>query len=579
MQRILFLLITVAALTACKKQLDLQPFDKLSPENAFNTEKDLQLYANSFYLILPTGSDIVDADAMSDYLAGRTPSTYIYGSFGPTQASGWTWTNLRKVNYFLEHVGQAKVSEEARNHFTGLARFFRAWFYFNMVKKFGDVPFYNKTLGTDDEDLYKGRDPRTLVMDSVLADLDFACANIRNTKDAGCAAVTRWVALAFKSRVCLFEGTFRKYHTELNLTATANDWLTKAADAANAVITGKQYSLNTAGATDINYRNLFVNETPNSTEILLAAVGSKSLRIFNDGNWYWTSATYGGRYSYTKTFINTFLKTDGTPFTATAGYNEIPFAAEVKNRDLRLKQSIRMGNYSRDGAIAPPDFTYTYTGYMPIKLAVDSKATDGVAENPNSLPIIRYAEILLNYAEAKAELGSLNATDWTNTIALIRTRAGITSAPFPAVADPYLQTNYFPGITDPAILEIRRERGIELSLEGFRYDDLKRWKVGKLLEKSYDGMFVPALNTLIDMNEDGKMEVSFVTTIPATKVPGVYYYLIDNTQYKLTNGTSGNLILFDNLKREYPDYKYFYPIPYNETVLNPNLKNDPLWGN
>lgn len=578
MQRILhILLIALVAFSACKQELDLKPFDKLSPDNAFNTEKDLQLYANSFYLILPTGTNIVKSDALSDYLVGRTPSNYIYGSFGATQASGWNWENLRKVNYFLEHVGQAKITDEARNHYIGLARFFRAWFYFEMVKKFGDVPYYNKTLGVDDPDLYKGRDPRTLVMDSVLSDIDFACANIRNTKDNTASQVTRWVALALKSRICLFEGSIRKYHPELELTGTASEWFTEAAEAANLVMQGNQYRLLTSGAQP--YRDLFVNETPNNTEVMLAAVNSKSLRVFNDGNWYWTSATYGGRLNFTKTFINTYLKTDGTAFTAQANYNSIPFVTEVKDRDLRLKQSIRLGNYTRDGAAAPPDFTYTYTGYMPIKLAVDSKATDGVAENFNSLPIIRYAEVLLNYAEAKAELGTFNTTDWNATIALLRQRAGITSAPFPTVADTYMQQNYFPDIDDAALLEIRRERGIELALEGFRYDDLLRWKAAKLLEKTYDGMYVPSLNTLMDLNEDGKMDVCFVTTIPGTKVPGVYYFLIDNVQFKLSDGTSGNLILFDNLERKFEDYKYFYPIPYNEIVLNGNLIQDPRWPN
>jgi len=577
MKKIFFLIAGIMIMSACNRDLNLTPFDKLSPGNAFNSEKDLQLYANSFYLDLPDGSDIVRGDAMSDYLVGRTLSNYLYGAFGPTEASGWTWSPLRKVNYFLEHAVNAKITDEAKEHYLGLARFFRAWFYFNMVKKFGNVPWYDKTLAANDPDLYKGRDPRTLVMDNVLADLDYACTHIRNTKDAGGTQITRWVALAVKSRVCLFEGTIRKYHPKLQLAATADAWLDKAADAANLVIKGNQYKLLTTGAADQNYRNLFINETPNTTEVLLAAVNSKSLRVFNDANWYWTSATYGGRYSFIKTFVNTYLKTDGAPFTAQADYDKIPFAQEVKNRDLRLKQSIRMGNYTRDGAIAPPDFTYTYTGYMPVKLAVDAKATDGVAENFNSLPLVRYAEVLLNYAEAKAERGTLTADDWNITVAALRQRAGITVTTMPTTADPYLKQHYYPDINDAVLLEIRRERGIELALEGFRYDDLKRWHHGELLTMPYDGMYVPSLNTLMDLNEDNKMDVAFVEKIPATKVLGVYYFLIDNVQFKLSNGTSGNLQLFNNLARKYEDKKYFYPIPFNEITLNPNLKQDPEW--
>lgn len=579
MKRTYFTIITVATivLVGCKKDLDLKPFDKLSPTTAFNTEKDLQLYANSFYNILPVGNDIVRGDALSDYLVGSTPNTYLYGTFNSTMSTGWGWDDLRNVNYFLEHYQQATVTTEASGHYQGLARFFRAWFYFTMVKKFGDVPWYGKTLAVNDPDLYKGRDPRTLVMDSVLADINYACDHMRDTKDATASQITKWVALAFKSRICLFEGTYRKYHTELGLTATADKWLTDAVTAADALIASKKYALHTSTTPTADYRDLFRNESPLSDEVLLAAVNNKSLRVFNDANWYWTSATYGGRFSFIKTFINTYLKQDGTRFTDQAGYNEIPFATEVKNRDLRLQQTIRMGNYTRDGAVAPPDFTYTYTGYMPLKLTLDSKATDGVAENYNSLPLIRYAEVLLNYAEAKAELNTFTSADWDKTIKLLRVRAGITNTAMPTTIDTYLQQNYFKDITSPVLLEIRRERSIELVLEGFRYDDLKRWKAGKLLENQYDGMYVPAMNTPYDLNEDGKLDVAIVTTVPTNKVPGVYYFIIDNVQNKLSDGTKGRLILMDNLKRSYEDYKYLYPIPYDQIVLNPALQQNPVW--
>ncbi|HEX8039069.1 MAG TPA: RagB/SusD family nutrient uptake outer membrane protein [Chryseosolibacter sp.] len=576
MKKIIFIVL-FAGLFGCQDDLNLQPIDKLSPATAFNTEKDLQLYANSFYTILPTGDEIVRGDALSDFLVGRSLSNYISGSFTSSEATGWSWGDLRNINYFLEHYQNAVVTEEARNHYAGLARFFRAWFYFDKVKRFGDVPWYDKTMDVNDPDLYKPRDSRAFVMDKVLEDLDFACANIRSQKDNTSSQVTRWVALAFKSRVCLFEGTFRKYHTESGLTGTADAWLNEAALAAREVMDGKQYKINTASPAELSYRSLFVNETPNSTEVMLAAVNSLSLRVFNDANWYWTSATYGGRYSFTKTFINTYLNSDGSRFTDAPGFMEIPFQTEVKGRDLRLQQTIRMGNYKRDGVAAPPDFTYTYTGYQPIKLAVDSKETDGRAENHNSLPIIRYAEVLLNYAEAQAELQAFTSADWDATIKLLRARAGITNTAMPASADPYLIDNYYPDVTDAVLLEIRRERAIELALEGFRYGDLLRWKAGKLLEMPYVGMYVPALDVPYDLNEDGKPDVAFVKTIPATKIPGVYYFLIDDVQFKLSAGTSGNLILLENLPRSFEDKKYLYPIPFNEIVLNPNLEQNPEW--
>ncbi|MGO4288734.1 RagB/SusD family nutrient uptake outer membrane protein [Chitinophaga sp. RAB17] len=572
-------LLLILAMVSCKKDLNLKPFDKLSPDNAFNTEADLQLYATSFYKILPDGNSIIRGDVMSDVMAGKDVNTYIIpGAFTSTQSSGWSWGDLRNINYFLEHYGQAKIPDEAKNHYAGLARFFRAMFYFEKVKRFGDVPWYNKTLEINDPELYKGRDPRATVMDSVLADLDFACANIRAKKDITCSQITKWVALAYKSRVCLFEGTFRKYHKEMGLPKDENKWLQASLNAADSVINGGQYSLNTAGDPAMNYRNLFINETPNVNEVILAYVCNKSLRVFNDANWYFTSATYGNRISLVKTFADTYLNIDGSRFTDTPGFDNLPFNEEVKNRDLRLQQTIRMGSYKRDGQIAPPDFTYTYTGYQPLKFTLDSKATDGVGENNNSIPIIRYAEVLLNKAEAKAELNKgLSAEDWNGTIKLLRQRAGLKNTDMPLTPDPYLAAKFYGSVETPILMEIRRERAIELIMEGFRFYDLMRWGLGPLLTSPYVGLYVPAMDVLMDLNEDGKPDVSFVKKIPATKVPGVYYFLIDGDQTKLSGGTSGNLIWLSNISRRWDNFKYVYPIPFNDLSLNPALHQNPLW--
>lgn len=577
---IFILLLTVG--TGCKKSFDLTPPDKLSPETSFKTERNLQLYANSFYNMLPTGSDIVRGDQTSDYLAGNSVPAFLSGSYSATQAGGWNWTELRNINYFLEQYQQAEIPDASKKHFEGLARFFRAWFYFTKVKQFGDVPWYDKAMSVNDADIYKPRDSREVVMKNVLADLDYACTNIRPAKDATSSQINKWIALAFKSRVCLFEGTYRKYHTELGLTDAAF-WLAQAEDASSQVMKSGQYSINKETTETMSYRNLFINEIPKSNEVMLAAVNSQSLRVMNDANWFFTSATYGRRLSFTKSFINTFLNIDGSRFTDGANFNKIPFWNEVKNRDLRLQQIIRMGNYKRDGVAAPTDFTYSYTGYQPYKFTVDSKATDGVAENYNSLPIIRYAEVLLNNAEAKAELGSFAATDWAATIQVLRNRAGITNTAMPAIADAYLTSLYTGSTTaapsNPVLLEIRRERGIELCLEGFRYDDLMRWKLGSLLLRPYDGIYVPALNTLYDVNEDGVNDVAFVNAVPAGPVKGVVYVVINGTQNLLTETTSGNIITQANLKRVFKDFMYLQPIPYNEIVLNPKLIQNKDWSN
>ncbi|WP_461787625.1 RagB/SusD family nutrient uptake outer membrane protein [Pedobacter sp.] len=578
----LYAMAVIFTLASCKKMLDQGPLDKLTPQQAFSAESNLELYTNSFIrFMVPEGGAIFKGDALADITVPNGVDQYLTPQYTAQQAGGWgltAWEQLRNVNYFIVNNNNPAIAVSVRNHYTGIARFFRAWFYYDKVKTFGDVPWYNKPLDPNDPDLFKGRDPRTLVMDSVLADLNFAVTNINDTKDNSSSRITRSVALALKSRICLFEGTFRKYHTQLNLSSTANLWLTEAANAAKTLIDGGKYTLYTAGATP--YRALFTSEAPISTEVILAQVYNNNLSRWHDANYWFTSPTYGLRLSLDKKFVDTYLNIDGTAFTSLPGYTTIQFQNEVKNRDGRLFQTIRTAPYKRsDGSAAPPDFTYTTTGYHINKFTLDDKTLDNRSPvaNFNSIPIIRYAEILLNYAEARAELGQLSATDWTNTIGALRNRAGITNVNIPALVDPYLKANFYTDVNDPALMEIRRERGVELAIEGFRYDDLLRWKAGKLLEKPYTGIYVPSKGQVLDLNEDGQGDVAFVDVVPAVKVPGVVYVVTNGTSIKLSNGNQGNLIWMQNVTKEFPLKKYFRPIPISEIVLNPNLAQTGGW--
>jgi len=574
--------------TGCKK-LDQAPEDTATKEAVFGNIKGLEHYSNSFYKLLPSASDAHKGDAMSDYAArSQAPDFLIEGAFGPRQSNGWDWNGLRNINYFLENNNNPKVPASVRLEYTALARFFRAYFYYTKVRRFGDVPWMNKTFKVDDPDLYKGRDKRSLVMDSVLADLNFACTYITKTTDNSRSLITKYVALGFKSRVCLYEGTYRKYHDEAGLTASSAQWLQEAASAADKVMKEGGFALNTAGG-DLSYRNLFISTAPVAPEVMLASVVDANLGVYNDANWWWTSATYGSRISFTRTFINTYLNIDGTPFTSTTGYQTMPFKDEVKNRDKRLQQTIRMGDYKRINGgtpeAAPPIFSYTYTGYQPIKWVLDDTRYDGGGQNINSISLMRYAEVLLNYAEAKAELGSFTDTDWAKTIGELRRRAGITGGltSKPVVVDAYMQNNYFPGIADASLLEIRRERGIELALEGLRFDDIVRWKRGDLMTKVWNGFYVPALDVPMDLNEDGKLDVCFYQVMPANPVKGVTYINVAATlnggpnPQRLSNGTSGELTWLATTTRTFTDKNYLYPIPETDRLLNPKLGQNPGW--
>lgn len=578
-KNIALLLVILMTVTSCKKFLDLEPIDKLTTEQAFENENNLQLYVNSFYSqMLPTGPEIYQGDVMSDITVPNNVPGYIGGRLSSQDATGWNWSELRNINYFLENNKNPEINLKVRNHYTATARFFRAYFYYKMVKQFGDVPWYGHTLKVDDKDLYKGRDPRTLVMDSVLADIDFAVNNLYLTKDNSGTTVNKWVALALKSRICLFEGTFRKYHPEVSLTGTAGKWLQEASTASDLLIKSGQYRLQNTGNSASDYRSLFISENPVSSEVLLAAVYNSSLKKWHNAAWWFNSATLGARLGLDKKFINTYLNADGSRFTDRAGFGIMEFQDEVKNRDKRLQQTIRMGNYKRtDGSAAPPDFTVTYSGYQIQKFSLDDKYFDTRTESYNSIPIMRYAEVLLNYAEAKAELGTLTAADWNLTVGALRNRAGISGTAMPVTADTYLQTQFFPNVSDAALLEIRRERGIELVAEGFRYDDLRRWKAGKLLEKVYEGIYVPGKDLLLDLNEDGRPDVSFVDKIPANRVSGVTYFVLDNNSSKLSQGNKGNLLWLSNVPKTYSEKHYLYPIPANEILLNPALVQNKGW--
>ena len=595
-------LLFAGALAGCDS-LEQNPVATSSNQAVFGSENGLNLYVNSFYNWMPDANNVTQSESMTDYAARRDVPQFIRpGVYTPRvtdlTASGqyevvalggdvnWRWNTLRSINYFLANNTSATVTEKVRNNYNGIARFFRAWFYFEKVKRYGDVPWIDKPLNvTDSTLLYGGRSSRTVVMDHVLEDLDFAIANITATNENSRTLITRDVALALKSRVALFEGTYRKYHPEISLQGTADKWLTESAITAKLLIDSKRYSLYTGSGTADSYRQVFIRDVPVAQEVLLTNVQSTALAVRHMSNWIFTSATTGVRFSFIRQFINTYLNIDGTPFTSLSGYQTKTFQDETKSRDARLAQTIRTPGYKRIQSgtqiAGPPAFSYTYTGYQPIKWSVDDVAMDGGSLNTNAVHLFRYAEVLLNYAEAQAERGQLTAADWALTVGALRARAGITGglATLPTVVDPYMKAIYFPDITSPVIMEIRRERGIELAMEGLRFYDIVRWSHGELMEMEWRGIYIPAANTNIDLDENGTPDVNFMaTTIPtAQRVAGVTYIQLTATDFKLANGTFGEIVWRNDIPRKWDPKNYLYPIPETDLLTNPALKQNPGW--
>ncbi len=576
--------VILALLWACN--MEELPKSTVSKEPVFNTESGLKMYTNSFYNAFPA---YTTRYTTSYYFATNQVIKYLTkDGFSAEEGYGWNWETLRNINYFIVNCNSKMVPDAVRNNYLGVARFFRAYFYFDMMRRFGDLPWINRPLDVNDDLLYAGRANRTLIADSIKADLDYAIGHISVEKDPTCSTVTKTLAAALKSRVCLWEGTFRKYHTEAGLSSSAGEWLNEAVSAAQIVMDAG-YHLYTGDGEEKSYRKLFISKTPVADEVIYAVTFDGKLGVTHSGNRSWTSVTFGSCPSLTRSFVNTYLMRDGTPFTDREGYQTTPFTEECDNRDTRLAQTIRTPGFTRvtggESVKTPPDYAYAITGYHTCKFTLDDTQYDNVDICDNNVPLFRYAEVLLNYAEAKAELGTLTDNDWRKTIGALRARAGITGnlTTKPTKIDTYMQTRFFPGISSPEILEIRRERAIELSFEGFSWFDICRWKVGEAATKVWDGIYIPQLDVPYDMNGDGKLDVCFTLNQNPEKVPGVYYLYVGKT---LANGANNNtqlaedghtLLYMKDQKRTWDDKLYFYPIPANDLTMNPNLKQNPGW--
>jgi hypothetical protein len=569
--------------------LEQNPVSATNAEAVFGTEAGLQLYTNSFTEVLPSVNGVIVGDDMSDYLAVRSVSNFLRpGAYTASSSGSWSWSALRNINFFLVSNTGTEVPEAVRNHYSGIARFYRALFYFDKVKTYGDVPWIDHPIAVDDSSaLFATRDKRDVVMTHVLEDLDFAFANIRTETDPSRTQITKDVVLAWKSRIALFEGTFRKYHANDLASGLANTTpalLDQAANAAQQVIQRGNFSLYTGGGVTGSYRQLFSSETAPASEAMLVFVEDVNMAVRHEANWRYTSGTFGVGASFVRPFINTYLNIDGTPFTDTPGYDTLSFMSEVRNRDKRLQQTIRLGNFTRLNAgvpvASPPLFSQTLTGYQPIKWTVDDVGLDAGANNTNDVTIMRYAEVLLNLAEAKAELGTITDADWGKTVGALRARSGITGGltSLPTRIDPYLQATYFPNISNPVILEIRRERGIELALEGQRVADLIRWKRGDLLAMPWRGFYVPAVNQYLDLNEDGTPDVYFhLGTAPSPQIPGVFYIDVSGATRTLKSRDKGELQWLMNIARAWDDKMYLYPISASDLAVNPALRQNPGW--
>ena len=589
---ILYSFIALLSGTAgCSDMLDEYPLDAISPETYYNNADELRSATNQFYGMFPGAA------------SGYTESADVVCTFNlpaevqgirtvPTSGGGWNWEYLRAVNFYLSHSVRCD-DVDAREHFDGIARFFRAYFYFEKVKRFGEVPWFDRELSSTDPELFRPRDSRDFIMDKILDDLTYAINNISDKKDL--YNVTHWTALALKSRICLFEGTYRKYHGIPGY----EKFLDECATASKLFIDNAPYAIYKTGAQP--YRDLFSSMNAIEEEVILARDYDRAQNVMHEANANTLSPTYG-RPGMNKKIVNSYLMTNGDRFTDQPGYETMQYYDEMQNRDPRLTQTVVGPGYMRINSdkVESPNFSSSTTGYQIIKWVTDASG-DGYMGSSNDYILFRAAEVYLNYAEAKAELGTLTQEDLEISIKKIRDRVGMPNIDMLAAnanPDPYLcapETGYR-NVTDPnkgVILEIRRERTIELCLEGHRYYDIIRWKEGKMFEQPFLGMYFPGLTQgsgdnrydVFDMNDgtvgDGEKVDICIYTGKKPSVRNIRKFYKLGEEFVLTDGDKGNIICHDIEKepRQWNEERdYFFPIPTTERSLtNGALTQNPGW--
>jgi hypothetical protein len=554
-QIIYILLFAAIAFASCKKDsfLNRTPLSDISPQNFFKNENDLQLYCNQYYSQLPVQT-FVNADDNSDDKANASLNVFLAGTYtipntAPTSPDltqvQWNFNYIRSYNFFLANYAKANIGADIKNIYVSETLFFRANDFWGKVKSFGDVPYINKYISdTSKSVLYSTRMPHKQVMDSVLKDINFAIDHLPVTAADG--RLNKYAALALKARMCLWEGTYRKYFG----VGDESIYLQQAVEAAEQLMNSGKFAIYTTGNPGSDYYNLFIqDELKGNTEAIMPMRYITTI-LMNNYDRQLGEAGDG----YSKNFARSFLCKDGLPTSLSPLYkgDDTP-EDEASNRDPRYKQQIatRGFDFLNGDLITLPRIgtSVTSTGYQPIKGRSPSLAAWNAGQSTLDLFIFRYAEILLIEAEAKAELGLCTQSVLDQTINKLRDRVGMPHMMLAnLVKDP---KSDFPGL--PVLIdEIRRERRIELGSEGFRFDDLHRWRAGSLINNP---------ETTLGM----KLTPSLKTQYPAGQVGSI---VVDNNNY---------IQIYPGITRTWNDKLYLYPIPTQELTLNTNLKQNPGW--
>jgi len=551
--------------------MDLDPQAQLSDAQVWSTASNFKLFTNQYYswtrdfkgsttaTYMNGFNDGVHTDTRSDLICEPNVNVYSQGTY-TIPATDANYNTLYKriyyTNLFLKKAASFSPQSDIAEAM-GETYFFRAYLYFELVQLYGDVIYTSEPLDIDSEVLYGKRTDRLTVINNCVADLENAIELLPDTPSED-GRVCKYTAYAFLSRVALYEGTWQKYHNG----STDTSLLDKAAKAANEVIESEKYELffsSTLGGRD-SYRYMFILENvdcnpakltkADNKEYILARRHDETLKYIGSNI---THGALNNAYYITRKLANMYRCQDGLPIDKSPlfkGYSSA--TSEFDNRDNRMNGTMMKNDqayWNNDGkwrttwtdadlANSLTASTRVNSGYANYKWATERQVDDNYESY--DYPVIRYAEVLLNYAEAVYERdGSISDADLDKSLNKVRARS---NPDMVKLSNSLVSTNSL-----DMLQEIRDERSVELILEGFRIDDLKRWKTAE---------------TEMPMNLTG---VLYTGT----------WYAANWTNQTRPIDTDGCILLYDG--RQWSEKNYLYPLPSDEIQLNPELGQNEGW--
>ena len=573
-----------AALVGCEQYLTEEPQDKFADGDAFwKGEEALRLETNYFYSSFSSygaahSGRYYAASKSDDY--GQDNNNPEYSVTIPSGTGVWasSYQEARRANLIMARMANMELSDEVRKHYEGFCRYYRAIQHFDVVRAYGDCVWQGHEVDMNDEAWQaQERTDRAEIMRKVCEDLKFAGENCRDYSDG--RVFHKYVAYVMLSRAALFEGTWQKYHE--NNATVANEFFAIAKAAALEVMNSGKWSIHD------NYgANYISKDLKGNSEMIMYKQFQYDADIKLGHGLHGYSSSSTPTWGMTKDAVESYCNADGLPIhVSEAGFDDSTVNSAIAGRDARLAHNVC------DSVVMLDTYSWlkginSTTGYWLTKFVVKDYVLNGGANelapyNDTDGPVFMYSEVLLNYAEACAEMGSMTQADADKSINLLRTQHG--KIPALTVAGTTVSVNGTVITKDPKniygvnelIWEVRRERRNELICDGFRTDDLKRWKMGAQLDFAKNpsgivGVSEAAVQAYYDYTKNVYDWNGLHDGKEWADIEGDYWRTIGDQKYISAFHPDRNRVFNEN-------QNYLDPLPSGITIINPNLGQNPGW--